>query len=109
MTAASDDALLTAADVMRLLKCSRSFVQDHRAELGARKLGGLLRFDAAAVQRFADAGQLSEAPAPAPIPRPRPALCADHRSALVRLHGPINNVTGLPWGLDQTGESPSRR
>lgn len=108
MTAASDDALLTAAEVMRLLKCSRSFVQDHRAELGARKLGGLLRFDAAAVQRFADAGRV-EPPAPALVPRQATALCADHRSALVRLHGPINNVTGLPWGLDQTGESPSRR
>jgi excisionase family DNA binding protein len=51
----SDDVLWDVADVARYLRVSRSWVY-HRAEAGGfplRRVGGLLRFDPAAVKAFA--------------------------------------------------------
>jgi predicted DNA-binding transcriptional regulator AlpA len=93
MAAARD--LMTARDVMAMLGCSRTYITDHCAELGGRKLGRLLRFKRADIEAFVDAGRVQPAaPAKAqPAPIRRPVL------DLVKLHGPINPVTKRPWGV----------
>lgn len=44
--------LVPVADVCEFLGMQRSWVYDNQARLGARKLGGAIRFDAQAVRRF---------------------------------------------------------
>ena len=89
------DPLLLASDVMARLGCSRSFVQDHRAELGARKIGRLLRFPREAVEAFVARGQI-QAPAPAE-PKPTPLR------ARLDLRGlpPVNPVTKRAWSVSR--------
>jgi excisionase family DNA binding protein len=90
----SVEPLLTPKEVMGLLRCSRSFLTDHRAELGARKLGGLLRFPRAEVEAFIARGRHAEAPAAAaPEPEPTPI-----RARPVLSHStPLNPLDGEPW------------
>jgi excisionase family DNA binding protein len=90
----SVEPLMTPAEVMARIGCSRSFVQDHRAELGARKLGGLLRFPRAEVEAFIARGRHAEAPAAAaPEPEPTPI-----RARPVLSHStPLNPLDGEPW------------
>ena len=76
--------------VMDRLQCSRSYVQDHRAELGARKLGGLLRFSPADVEAFVGRGAVSTT-APSTESEPTP------------IRQPID-TTGLPATNPVTGE-----
>lgn len=52
MGGASMTAFLTPRDIMRRLSVSRTWVQDHRDELGGRKIAGLLRFPADRVEAF---------------------------------------------------------
>lgn len=65
------EPLVTARYIMARTGCSRSWVQDHRAELGARKLGGLLLFERADVEAWIARGRVAE-PAPAAESEPTP-------------------------------------
>lgn len=84
--------LISARDVMVMLACSRSYVQDHRAALGARKMNGLLRFDPADVERFVEAGRVAE-PAPAEQPEPTPIRTDIDTTGLPEK----NPLTGRGW------------
>jgi hypothetical protein len=79
---------------MEVLQCSRSFLTDHGREMGAVKLGGLLRFPRAEVEAFIARGRHAEAPAAAaPEPEPTPI-----RTRPVLSHStPLNPLDGEPW------------
>lgn len=49
---------ISAREVMGYIGVSRSWVQDHRAELGGFKLGGVLRFDLNLVDAYLDRHQI---------------------------------------------------
>jgi predicted DNA-binding transcriptional regulator AlpA len=85
------EPLVTARYVMDRLGCSRSWVTDHRAELGARKLGNLLLFERADVEAWIARGRVAE-PAQAEQPEPTP----------IREH---IDTTGLPEKNPLTGQA----
>lgn len=98
------DTLLKPADVMARLRCSRSFVQDHKAELGARKLGRLLRFRLEDVQRFEDAqrSEVEQPATPAATAQATPTLINVYREGLVKRYGEKNPLTGDFWDAPAT-------
>jgi predicted DNA-binding transcriptional regulator AlpA len=85
------EPLVTARYVMDRLGCSRSWVQDHRAELGARKLGNLLLFERADVEAWIARGRVAE-----------PAPAEQHEPTLIR---PSIEMTGLPEKNPLTGRA----
>jgi predicted DNA-binding transcriptional regulator AlpA len=85
------EPLVTARYVMARLGCSRSWVTDHRAELGARKLGNLLLFERADVEAWIARGRVTE-PAPDSEDEPTPIR-------------PDIDTTGLPATNPLTGKA----
>ena len=88
---AVESPLMTAQESMAYLRCSRSFMTDHRAALGGIKVGGKLMFRRDGLDAYLDRQQI-QAPAPVepptttPIRRPAPSG-----------KGPTNPVTGGAW------------
>lgn len=87
--------LLTAREAMAFLRCGRTFLTEHRAELGGIKRGGNLMFDRAGLQAYLDRQRI-QAPdaervesltvvAPAPTPIRKYGI------------GPTNPLTGKAW------------
>jgi excisionase family DNA binding protein len=91
------DDLLTAREAMAVLRCSRTFLSDHKAELGATRVGTHLRFPRASLDAYLKRGQVAGAvtveqmPVAAPSPR-------HGRIASMYPPGTINKLTGLPYG-----------
>lgn len=96
------DPLYCAQDVMALLGCSRSYVQDHRAELGGRKLAGLLRFPRSSVVAFIAASTV--VPEPAEQSEPTPISPSIDTMGLPEK----NPVTGEHWPWNQATEGRVR-
>jgi predicted DNA-binding transcriptional regulator AlpA len=88
------EPLVTARYVMARLGCSRSWVQDHRAELGARKLGNLLLFERGELEAWIARGRVAE-PAPDQQPEPTPI-----RSTIDTTDLPaVNPLDQRDWGF----------
>lgn len=101
-----ESPLLTANEVAGYLRKSRSFVQDHRAELGGRKLGRSLMFHRADVDAFVERGRMRpEHPPAEPAGHATPTVLSDSRRIRPRIDltglPALNPVTGLPWGFDR--------
>jgi predicted DNA-binding transcriptional regulator AlpA len=94
------EPLVTARYVMARLGCSRSWVQDHRAELGARKLGGLLLFERADVEAWIAQSRLAE-PAPAEQHEPTPIRERIDTTGLPA----TNPLTGKAWPWNQRAKA----
>jgi predicted DNA-binding transcriptional regulator AlpA len=94
------EPLVTARYVMARLGCSRSWVQDHRAELGARKLGNLLLFERADVEAWIARSRVAE-PAPSEQPEPTPIRPDIDTTDLP----PVNPLTGKAWPWNRTGRA----
>ena len=90
--------LLTAREAMAVLRCGRSFLSEHKAELGATYVGSQLRFPRAALDQYLIsrrvAGAAPVAVAESPAPKARRGRIADLYPA-----GTINKLTGLPYGV----------
>jgi predicted DNA-binding transcriptional regulator AlpA len=94
------EPLVTARYVMARLGCSRSWVQDHRAELGARKLGGLLLFERAELEAWIARSRVAE---PAPSEQPEPRLI---RPSVEMTGLPEKNpLTGRDWPWNRAGRA----
>jgi predicted DNA-binding transcriptional regulator AlpA len=89
------EPLVTARYIMARLGCSRSWVQDHRSELGARKLGNLLLFERADVEAWIARSRLAES-LPAEQPEPRLIRPSVEMTGLP----PVNPLTGKAWPWD---------
>jgi hypothetical protein len=87
------EPLLDVAAVMAWLGVSDAFVRRHKARLGGRKVGGLLKFERADVQAYLDRGRVADA-APSPLP-----LAPEHerRRPVLEHVGPLNPMDGKPW------------
>jgi predicted DNA-binding transcriptional regulator AlpA len=94
------EPLVTARYVMARLGCSRSWVQDHRAELGARKLGNLLLFERAEVEAWIARNRVAE-PAPAEQPEPTPIRPDIDTTGLPEK----NPLTGRDWPWNRAGRA----
>ncbi len=88
-----ESPLMTAQEVMAYLKCSRAFLTERGADMGALKLGGLWRIRRADLEAWIAGGRKAQEPIAAEQPEPRPI-----RSAAPLGKGPINPVTQKPWG-----------
>lgn len=92
------EPLLSAREAQAVLGCSRWFLTEHAAELGAVKVGNRLKFTRAGLDAYITR-QTVKAPEPITAPStPAP----QHRLAFVGL-GPVNPVTRLPWGMSTQG------
>jgi hypothetical protein len=87
------EPLLDVAAVMAWLGVSDAFVRRHKARLGGRKVGGLLKFERADVQAYLDRGRVAAA-APSPLP---PAPERERRRPVLAHLGPLNPIDNLPW------------
>ena len=82
--------LLKAEDVRALLNCGRTFVYEHKAELGAISHGTLLRFDPDAVDAYIEAHRV----------RPPLAIVESKPAPEMKLpvpDGAISVLTGKPF------------
>jgi predicted DNA-binding transcriptional regulator AlpA len=93
------EPLVTARYVMARLSCSRSWVQDHRAELGARKLGNLLLFERAELEAWIARSRVADPPAEQPEPTP---IRQDIDTTDLP---PVNPLTGKAWPWNRAGRA----
>lgn len=84
--------LLTSAEAMAFLRCKRSFLTEHRAELGGIKVGSKLMFRLSDLTAYLDRRQIAAEP-PARKTAPVPI-----RKAPTLGRGEINPVSRKPWG-----------
>lgn len=96
------DALLSARDAQAVLGCSRWFLTEHAAELGAVKVGNRLKFTRAGLDTYI-ARQTVKAPAPIMAP----SMPAPRRSLSVVGLGPVNPLDGRPWETETTPAASS--
>lgn len=87
--------LLTAREAMAVLKCGRTFLTDHAAELGATRIGTHLRFPREAL----DAYLVRQRVPGAVVVVAQPAPIRRGRIADMFPPGSINPATKLPWGV----------
>lgn len=88
----SAERLLTTAEVMEQLGCSRTFLTEHAAELGGRKVGTRLKFLPADIAAYLDRRRVQDRAQPQSKPAPVQA-----RRLSVVGQGAINPRTGRPW------------
>lgn len=82
--------LLTAQEAMAVLRCSRDFLRDHSADMGAVKIGRSWRVSRANLLAFVERGRIRE-PEPERETAPEPTRIRTYG------HGPTNPIFGGPW------------
>lgn len=87
-------ALLSAREAQAVLGCSRWFLTEHAAELGAVKVGNRLKFTRAGLDAY-----ITRQTVKASEPITAPSTPAPRRSLSVVGLGPVNPLDGKPWGM----------
>lgn len=88
-----ESPLLTVRETMAYLRCGRSWLLAHRAELGAELVAGALKFDRARLDAYRESRRVMPAQ-PAPVRLMRPT----ERRAAIQHASPVNPLDGKPWG-----------
>lgn len=86
------DTLLTAKEAGAILRCGRTFLTVHAAELGGIKVGSRLKFRSDRIERYiAERSIVVAVRGAQTAPARHPVDIAKHRS-------PMNPVTKAAWG-----------
>lgn len=96
------DPLLNAREAQAVLGCSRWFLTEHAAELGAVKVGNRLKFTRAGLAQYVERQTVK-----APEMVPAASTPAPRRGFSFVGRGPVNPVSGRPWGTS-TQKSAAR-